>query len=242
MRCPHCQPENRGGSRCCAACGTSCASKCLACGRQPLPGSAFCNSRGLPNRNDDGCRTCPAGTSTLDVPGIHPQASHRGDPGLLCHPVGAHEQGAGLFTSVKTSTERLADRDLREARHPVAPVLGHAVEKLQAHAALPQWPAHLGGGGLVIEHARPRSWGGHTGMPHIALAHPHGNARQWVHLDGKMQSRMTGWRWSSVRLGSGGSMFNMRCLQTELRFPWRADAPREWSLARPKFRWKHRLA
>jgi hypothetical protein len=39
-----------------------------------------------------------------------------------------------VFTGVKTSTELLADRDLREARHPVVPVLGHAVEKLQAQA------------------------------------------------------------------------------------------------------------
>lgn len=99
-----------------------------------------------------------------------------------------------MFTGVKTSTELLADRDLREARHPVAPVLGHAVEKLQAQAALPQWPAQLRGGGLVIDHALPRPWGGHTGMPNIALARPHGKARQWVHIDGKMQSRITGWR------------------------------------------------
>jgi hypothetical protein len=60
-----------------------------------------------------------------------------------------------VFTGVKTSTELLADRDLREARHPVAPVLGHAVEKLQAQAALPQWPAQLRGGGLVIDQPYP---------------------------------------------------------------------------------------
>jgi hypothetical protein len=143
-----------------------------------------------------------------------------------------------VFTGVKTSTELLADRDLREARHPVVPVLGHAVEKLQAQAALPQWPAQLRGGGLVIDHALPRPWGGHTGMPNIALARQHGKARQWVHIDGKMQSRITGWRWSIVRLGSGGSIVNRRCLPAALSFPWRADASREWELAWPKFRWK----
>jgi hypothetical protein len=146
-----------------------------------------------------------------------------------------------VFTGVKTSTELLADRDLREARHPVAPVLGHAVEKLQAQAALPQWPAQLRGGGLVIDHALPRPWGGHTGMPNIALARPHGKARQWVHIDGKMQSRITGWRWSIVRLGSGGSIVNRCCLPAALSCPWRADASREWELAWPKFRWKNRL-
>jgi hypothetical protein len=185
MCCPHYQPENRGGSRFCAACGKSFASKCPACRRQPLPGAAFCNHRGLPNRNDDGCRTSPADTSTIDVPSIHPHASQREDPGLLCHPGGEHKQGAAVFTGVKTSMELLADRDLREARHPVAPVLGRAVEKLQAQAALPQWPAQLRGGGLVIDHALPRSWGGHTGWPNIALARPHGNARQWVRFDGR---------------------------------------------------------
>jgi hypothetical protein len=82
-----------------------------------------------------------------------------------------------VFADVKPSTELLADRDLREARHPVAPVLGRAVEKLQAQAALPQWPAQLRGGALVIDHALPRSWVGHMGMPNSALAHPHGNAR-----------------------------------------------------------------
>jgi len=206
MRCPHCQPENRGGSRFCAACGKSFASKCPACRRQPLPGAACCNHRGLPNRNDDGCRTSPAGTSTIDVPSIHPHASQREDPGLLCHPGGEHKQGAAVFTGVKTSMELLAARDLRESGHPVAPVLGRAVEKLQAQAALPQWPAQLRGGGLVIDHALPRSWGGHTGWPNIALARPHGKARQWVHIDGKMQSRITGWRWSIVRLGSGEAL------------------------------------
>jgi hypothetical protein len=206
MRCPHCQPENRGGSRCCAACGESFASKCPACGRQPLPGAAFCNYRGLPNRNDDGSRTSAAGTSTIDVPGIHSHASHREDPGLLCHPGGAHKQGAAVFTGVKTSMELLADRDLREARHPVAPVLGRAVEKLQAQAALALWPGQFRGGGLVIDHALPRLWGGHVGMPNIALARPHGKARQRVHLDGKMQSRVTGWRWSIVRLGRGEAL------------------------------------
>jgi hypothetical protein len=139
-----------------------------------------------------------------------------------------------VVTSVKTSTERLADRDLREAGHPVGPVLGRAVEKLQAQAVLPRWPAHLRGGGLVIDHALPPSWGGHTGMPTIALAHPH--------LDGQMQSQVTGWRWSIVRLGRGGSMVNRRCLPAASSFPWRADASRAWELAWRKFRWKNRLA
>jgi len=62
MRRPHYQPEKRGGSRICAACGKSLTSMRPVCGRQPLPRAAFCNHQGPPNWNGDGCRNSPGGT------------------------------------------------------------------------------------------------------------------------------------------------------------------------------------
>jgi hypothetical protein len=50
-----------------------------------------------------------------------------------------------VFTDVKISVELLADRDLREARHPLALILGRTVEKLEAQAALPRLRTGLPG-------------------------------------------------------------------------------------------------
>jgi hypothetical protein len=86
----------------------------------------------------------PAGTSTVDAPGIHLHASHREDFGLLRHPGGECRQGAAVFTGVKTSMELLADRDLRKARHPVAPSWVARLEN-KAEAALPRLRTALPG-------------------------------------------------------------------------------------------------
>jgi Double zinc ribbon len=43
MRCLHCQQDNRDGARFCAACGSSLAVICAACGNQPPPGAVFCD-------------------------------------------------------------------------------------------------------------------------------------------------------------------------------------------------------
>jgi hypothetical protein len=50
MRCPHYQHENREGARFCAACGSSFASKCPACGSQAPSGAAFYDSRDYMHR------------------------------------------------------------------------------------------------------------------------------------------------------------------------------------------------
>jgi hypothetical protein len=124
MCCPHCQHESREGACVRATSRKSLASKCPACGRHPLPGQPFAITVSPSSRNDDCCRTLPAGTSTVNAPGIHSSASHRGDPGLLRRPGQERTQGAAVFTDVKISMELLADRDLREARHPLALILG----------------------------------------------------------------------------------------------------------------------
>jgi hypothetical protein len=46
-----------------------------------------------------------------------------------------------------------------------------------------QEPAQLRGCSLVIDHTLLRSWGSYTGMPSMAPARPHGNARSSVHSD-----------------------------------------------------------
>jgi hypothetical protein len=111
MRCPHCPHEHREGASVRAASGKSLASKYPAYGRQPLPRAAFCHHREPPSRNDDCCRTPPAGPSPVDAPSMHASASHREDPGLLRRPGGGHEQGGAVFTDVKPAMELLTDRE-----------------------------------------------------------------------------------------------------------------------------------
>src|SRR4029453_11398263 len=80
MRCPHCQPENCEGACYCATWGSSFASKCPACGRQPPPGAAFC----------DQCGTPLTGTTTLRLRRHHCArfSTHglRGSPRHCCKP------------------------------------------------------------------------------------------------------------------------------------------------------------
>jgi hypothetical protein len=121
MCCPHRQHESREGACVRATSGQSFASKCHACGRHPLLGQSFAIIVSPSSRNDDCCRTPPAGTTIVDAPGIHPHSSQRGDFGPLRRPREERTQGAAGFTGVKISMELLADRDLRDARHPLAP-------------------------------------------------------------------------------------------------------------------------
>jgi hypothetical protein len=72
MCCPHGQHESREGACVRATFRKSLASKCPACGRHPLPEQPFAITVNPSSRKDDCCRTLPAGTSTVDAPGIPP--------------------------------------------------------------------------------------------------------------------------------------------------------------------------
>jgi hypothetical protein len=72
MCCSHCQHESREGPYVRATFGESFASKCPTCGRHPWLGQPFAIPVSPSSRNDDCCRTPPAGTSTVDAPGMPP--------------------------------------------------------------------------------------------------------------------------------------------------------------------------
>jgi class 3 adenylate cyclase/tetratricopeptide (TPR) repeat protein len=124
MRCPHCQHENREGARFCAACGSSLASPCLACGSEPPLGAAFC----------DHCGTPLTGTTTAATPpslAPRPQTPQAYTPAHLAEKIltsktaleGERKQVTVLFADLKGSMEFLADRDPEEARQLLDPVL-----------------------------------------------------------------------------------------------------------------------
>ena len=48
-----------------------------------------------------------------------------------------------------------------------------------------QLPADLQVGGFEVDHVMPRSIGGQTALPNLALAYPHCNARKWAHTEGQ---------------------------------------------------------
>jgi class 3 adenylate cyclase/tetratricopeptide (TPR) repeat protein len=124
MRCPHCQHENREGSRFCAACGSSLDSKCPVCGSQPPPGAAFCDHCGAP---------LPGTTAAATFPSLapRPQTPQAYTPAHLAEKIltsktaleGERKQVTVLFADLKGSMELLAERDPEDARHLLDPVL-----------------------------------------------------------------------------------------------------------------------
>ena len=59
MRCPRCQQENRDEARFRAACGSSLAVQCPACGHQLPPGAALCDHCGTPVAGSAPAATSP---------------------------------------------------------------------------------------------------------------------------------------------------------------------------------------
>jgi Double zinc ribbon len=124
MCCPHCQHENREGARFGAACGSSLALKCPACGSQPPPGAAFCDHCGTPLTG-----TTTAATSSLLSP--RPRTPQAYTPTHLARKIlpsrtaleAERTQVTVLFADLKGSMELLAHRDPEEARQLLDPVL-----------------------------------------------------------------------------------------------------------------------
>jgi class 3 adenylate cyclase len=124
MRCPHCLPENRGGARFRAACGSSIAWKCPACGSQPPPGATFCDHCGTPLTGT----TTAAALPTFAAPPLMPQAytpQHLAEKILQSKVAmeGERKQMTVLFADLKGSIELLANRDPEDACQLLDPLL-----------------------------------------------------------------------------------------------------------------------
>jgi hypothetical protein len=124
MRCLRCHHENREAARFCAACGSTLAARCPACGRQPPLGAAF----------GDHCGTRMAGSDPTATPpplAPHSPPPHAYTPKPLVEKIltsrgaleGERQQVTGLFADLKGFMELLADRGPEEARQLLDRVL-----------------------------------------------------------------------------------------------------------------------
>ena len=119
MQCPRCQAENRAGRRFCAECWAPLALPCASCGFSNEPEEKFCGGCGTPL------------TAAPRPPAPPARAPQSYTPGYLAEKIltaksaleGERKQVTVLFADLKGSMELLADRDPKEARQLLDPVL-----------------------------------------------------------------------------------------------------------------------
>ncbi|MGH8066262.1 MAG: adenylate/guanylate cyclase domain-containing protein [Candidatus Entotheonellia bacterium] len=120
MRCPHCEADTPARSKFCIECGLPLRSRCSQCGADMLPRVKFCGECGTPLSGQPAAPPAPQ---------LQPSVSYT--PGHLVEEVltfktaleGERKQVTVLFADLKGSMELLADRDPKEARQLLDPVL-----------------------------------------------------------------------------------------------------------------------
>ena len=118
MKCPRCQPDNETGAKLCEECAAPLARACATCGR-PLSSTAkFCPECAHPT----GLPTAPPPAQRFDSPESY-------TPKHLAETLeGERKQVTVLFADLKGSMELIADRDPKEARKLLDPVLERMME------------------------------------------------------------------------------------------------------------------
>jgi Double zinc ribbon len=120
MRCPRCDADIPDGAKFCIECGASLRPRCPRCGADTLPRARFCAECGT-----------PLGGQPAAPPPAHAQPPLSYTPGHLIEKSltsraaleGERKQVTVLFADLKGSMELLADRDPKEARQLLDPVL-----------------------------------------------------------------------------------------------------------------------
>jgi Adenylate and Guanylate cyclase catalytic domain/Double zinc ribbon len=120
MRCPRCDADIPDGAKFCIECGASLRPRCHRCGADTLPRARFCAECGT-----------PLGGQPAAPPPAHAQPPLSYTPGHLIEKSltsraaleGERKQVTVLFADLKGSMELLADRDPKEARQLLNPVL-----------------------------------------------------------------------------------------------------------------------
>jgi hypothetical protein len=176
MHYPHCQAENRQSRRFCAECVASLASACPSCGFLNEPGEKFCGGCGLPVTAGRRTPELRLGPPPFYIP------SHLAEKVLTSKIAleGERKLVTVPFADLRGSMELLADRDPKEARQPLDPVLEHmmAVSMLRRQRRIEDAPHSWCTKGIeCCAFGTMRSWGisrrSYSGLPrHAATLTP----------------------------------------------------------------------